>query len=350
MAITQRALRADDVTAEAFTLTNTHGLEAEILTFGATLRALRVPDRAGQLADVLHGFNDLEPYVGPHPYFGSLVGRYGNRIKAGRFSLGGRSYQLAINNGPNHLHGGPGGFHRALWAAQPLEAPDGPSLTLAYLSPDGEEGYPGALAVVVTYTLTARNELRIDYEARTDRETVLNLTSHGYFNLAGGGDIRGHELQVVASRYLPVDPTAIPLGELRPVAGTPFDFRHPAPLGPRLDADDEQLRQARGFDHCYALDKAPGDLALAAVLSDPASGRSMELYTTQPGLQLYTGNFLDGSIIGKGGRPYGPYSAVCLETQHFPDAPNQPTFPSTVLRPGEHYRHTTVHRMLTRET
>ncbi|HMQ33231.1 MAG TPA: aldose epimerase family protein [Chloroflexaceae bacterium] len=345
MPITETVLRAGDDEVASFTLRNAGGVEAEILTFGGTLRALRAPGRDGRTADIVLGFDDLGPYLGPHPYFGSLVGRYANRIKAGRFSLGGATYSLAVNNGPNHLHGGPGGFHHVHWQAQPLEAPDGPSLTLAYSSPDGEEGYPGQLSVVVSYTLTDTNDLRIDYEARADRETVLNLTNHAYFNLAGEGTILGHELQLAASRFLPIDDSSIPLGELRPVAGTPFDFRQPAQLGPRLGTDDEQLRLVQGFDHCFVLDKGPGELAFAARLSDPESGRTMEVYTTQPGVQLYTGNYLDGSITGKGGRRYGRHSALCLETQHFPDSPNQPQFPSTVLRPGEGYRQTTVYRL-----
>lgn len=345
MPIRAETVRAGAVEAERYTLTNTAGLEADVLTYGGTLQALRAPGRDGQLADLVLGFDDLAPYLGPHPYFGSLIGRYANRIRAGQFRLDGVAYSLAVNNGPNHLHGGPGGFHQVLWQPQPLDAPDGPSLTLAYLSPDGEEGYPGSLAVVVTYTLTNTNDLRIDYEARTDRATVLNLTNHAYFNLAGEGSVLGHELQLAASRYLPIDPTSIPLGELRPVAGTPFDFRQPAQIGARLGADDDQLRLAQGFDHCYVIDKAPGELAFAAMAVDPESGRSLEVFTTQPGVQLYTANFLTGSIAGKGGRPYGQYSAFCLETQHFPDSPNQPQFPGTVLRPGERYRHTTVYRI-----
>ncbi len=345
MPIANETVQAGATVAERYTLTNSDGLEAEILTYGGTLQALRAPGRDGRMADVVLGFDEFAPYLGPHPFFGSLVGRYANRIRAGRFSLDGQSYSLAINNGPNHLHGGPGGFHQVLWQAQPLAAPDGPSLTLAYSSPDGEEGYPGTLAVVVTYTLTNSNDLRIDYEARADRATVLNLTNHAYFNLAGEGTILGHELQVAASRFLPVDPTSIPLGELRPVAGTPFDLRRPALIGERIGADDEQLRLVKGFDHCYVLDKSPGELAFAARAADPVSGRTLEVYTTQPGVQLYTANFLAGEIVGKGGRRYEQYSALCLETQHFPDSPNQPQFPSTVLRPGERYRHSTVYRL-----
>ena len=347
MPIIETAVRARGVEATIYTLRNAGGLEAEILTYGGTLRALRAPGRDGQMADIVLGFDDLEGSLGPHPYLGSLIGRYANRIRAGRFSLGGATYTLAVNNGPNHLHGGPGGFHRVLWEAQPLDAPDGPSLTLAYSSPDGEEGYPGRLSVVVSYTLTDRNDLRIDYEARADRETVVNLTNHAYFNLAGEGTIHGHELQLAASRFLPIDETSIPLGELRSVVGTPFDFRRPALIGPRLEADDPQIRLAQGFDHCYVIDKTPGELAFAARVVEPESGRTLEVYTTQPGVQLYTGNFLtaEGTIVGKGGRAYPQYGALCLETQHFPDSPNQPQFPSTVLRPGEHYRQTTVYRL-----
>lgn len=346
MSITRETVGAAGVWAERYTLANANGLEARILTYGGTLSSLRVPDRDGQLAEVALGFDDLGPYLGPHPYFGSLIGRYANRIRAGRFSLAGRTYRLAINDGPNHLHGGPGGFHRATWAAQTLAAPDGPSLTLAYSSPDGEEGYPGTLAVVVSYTLTNADELRIDYQARADRETVVNLTNHTYFNLAGAGTILGHQLQVAASRFLPTDTSSIPLGELRPVAGTPFDFRRPALIGPRIDDDDEQLRNNKGFDHTFVLDKAPGQLAFAARVSDPGSGRVLELHTTEPGVQLYTGNFLDERFVGRGGQPCVRYGALCLEAQHFPDSPNQPRFPSTLLRPGERYAQTTVYRFM----
>ncbi|NTU83798.1 MAG: galactose mutarotase [Chloroflexales bacterium] len=349
MSIKRETVGAGRVYAERYTLANASGLEVRILTYGGTLCSLRVPGRDGQPAEVLLGFDDFGPYLGPHPYFGSLIGRYANRIRAGRFSLGDQVFSLATNSGPNHLHGGPAGFHQAIWKAQALAAPDGPSLTLAHSSPDGEGGYPGTLSVVVTYTLTDQNDLRIDYQARTDRETVLNLTSHAYFNLAGGGNILGHRLQLAASRFLPTDATSIPLGELRPVAGTPFDFRRPALIGARIDDDDAQLRGNQGYDHTYVLDKAPGQLAFAARVTDPGSGRVMELYTTEPGVQLYTGNFLDASFACRGGRPCERYGALCLEAQHFPDSPNQPGFPSTVLRPGERYTQTTVYRFRVEE-
>ncbi len=326
---------------ELYTLTNAAGIEARVCTYGGTLVALLLPDRAGARADVLHGFDTLDGYLGPHPYFGALIGRYGNRIARGRFTLDGVNYQLATNNGPNHLHGGPGGFHTALWRAEPADD----SLTLSYVSPDGEEGYPGTLQARVTYRLSEAGELRIDYEATTDRPTILNLTNHAYFNLAGDGDILDHELRLDAPHYLPVDETQIPTGELAPVAGTPFDFTTPTAIGARINADDEQLRIASGgYDHCWAFAHG-GDLATpVAFVREPRSGRTLELFTTQPGVQFYTANFLDGSIRGKGGRAYQKHSAFCLETQHFPDSPNQPAFPSTVLRPGEVYRHTTIFR------
>ncbi len=331
---------------EVFTLTCAAGLTARIMTCGATLMSLVAPDRRGALTDVLLGFERVESYLEPHPYFGSLIGRYANRIAWGRFTLDGQVYSLPCNDGPHHLHGGPAGFHRALWRPEPADGPAGPELTLRYLSPDGEGGYPGALTVVVRYTLSDSGALRIDYEAETDRPTIVNLTSHPYFNLAGGGDVLGHELFLAADAFLPVDETLIPTGELRSVAGTPMDFTSPMPIGARLGADEAQLRQAGGgYDHCYVL-RSRGDLAaLSARLVEPLSGRALEVYTTRPGLQLYTGNALDGSLRGKGGQRYGRHAGVCLEAQHFPDAPNRPHFPSPVLRPGERYRHTTVYRL-----
>jgi aldose 1-epimerase len=326
---------------ELYTLANAAGLEASISTYGGTLVAINAPDRAGARADVLLGFDTLDGYLQPHPYFGALIGRYGNRIARGRFTLDGVAYQLATNNGPNHLHGGPGGFHAVLWRAEPA----GDSLALSYTSPDGEEGYPGTLEVRVTYSLNDAGELRIDYEATADRATVLNLTNHAYFNLAGGGDILGHQLRLDASHYLPVDATQIPTGELAPVAGTPFDFTTPTAIGARIDADDEQLRGAKGgYDHCWVFGHG-GDLGKAVGrVVEPVSGRTLELFTTQPGVQFYSANFLEGDLKGKGGRAYPKHSAFCLETQHFPDSPNQPAFPSTVLRPGETYGHTTIYR------
>lgn len=334
----------DGITVERFTLRGDGRVEAEILTYGGTLAALRAPDRDGNLGDIVLGFDSLEPYLNWHPYLGSTVGRYANRIAAGRFSLGGHEYVLAKNNGENHLHGGPGGFHRQVWGATPRDTAAGPSVELRYLSPDGEEGYPGNLDVTVIFTL-AGDELQIDYTASTDRDTVVNLTNHAYFNLAGGGDILGHQIAIAASRFVPVGPSLIPSGELRGVAGTPLDFRAPAPIGARIGDDDEQLRNAGGYDHTWVIDKAPGELALAARVSDPASGRVLEMLTTEPGVQFYSGNMIQGGLVGRGGQTYVRHSGLCLEAQHFPDSPNQPAFPSTALRPGETYRQTTIYRL-----
>lgn len=336
---------ADGTKVEVFTLTCAAGLTARVMTYGATLLSLTAPDRRGVFADVVLGFAMPEQYFGPHPYFGSLIGRCANRIAWGRFTLDGRTYTLPRNNGPHHLHGGPQGFHRALWQPEIATTSDGPSLSLHYYSPDGESGYPGNLNVTVTYTLTDACALHITYHAETDRPTIVNLTSHPYFNLAGGGDVLRHYLWIDADYFLPVDATLIPIGELRPVAGTPMDFTTPALIGARIGVNDPQLRYADGYDHCYVL-RSPGDSSvMAARVLEPRSGRVLEVYTTQPGLQFYTGNSLDGRWRGKGGRAYGRHAGFCLEAQHFPDSPNHPHFPSTVLRPGQVYRHTTIYRL-----
>lgn len=334
----------DGVAIDRYTLVNPNGLEADIITYGGTLISLRVPDRSGVLADVVLGFDTLEPYLGEHPYFGSLIGRYANRIAGGRFELNGHSYALACNDGPNHLHGGPHGFHRTVWSAREDASADGSSLELTYLSRDGEEGYPGNLSVTVVYTLTDQDELRIDYTATTDQATIINLTNHSYFNLAGHGNILGHELELAASHFLPIDPTSIPLGELRPVQGTPMDFTTPTVIGNQIDVDDEQIRYAQGYDHTWVFDKESGSLEMVGRLSEPTTGRVMEVYTTEPGVQFYSGNLLDGSLTGKGGQIYTKHSGLCLEMQHFPDSPNHPQFPSTVLRPDETYCQTTIYR------
>jgi aldose 1-epimerase len=346
MTISQHTLGVtnDGATIERYTLANANGLEADIMTYGGTLMALRVPDRSGTPGDVVLGFETLAPYLDEHPFFGSTIGRYGNRIARGRFELNGSIHTLACNDGPNHLHGGPNGFHRRIWSARGQASDGGPSLELTYLSRDGEEGYPGNLSVTVTYTLTERDELRIDYTAVTDRDTVIKLTNHTYFNLAGGGDILAHELELPASQFLPIDATLIPLGELRPVRLTPMDFTAPTPIGLRIATADEQIRRGLGYDHTWVLDKQAGMLGRAAWLSDPASGRVIEVSTTEPAVQFYAGNLLDGSLTGKGGQRYAKHSGLCLETQHFPDSPNQPQFPSTVLRPDEGYRQTTIYR------
>jgi aldose 1-epimerase len=321
-----------------FTLTNAAGMTVRILDFGGIITEIHVPDRDGVFADVALGFDTLEPYRGDSPYFGALIGRYGNRIAAGRFTLDGQQYALPVNNGKNHLHGGVPGFDRVLWRARIEGAGiDGQELVLDYRSPDGEQGYPGTLDASVRYRLTDDNEIVVRFSAVTDRATPVNLTQHSYFNLAGGGDILGHVMTIDADKFVPIDADSIPLGNLAPVAGTPFDFRTPVPIGARIGEPHEQLRHGGGYDHCFVLNKpAPGVLSRAAHVREPRSGRVLELFTQEPGVQFYSGNFLDGSLAGKG-QVYGHRSGFCLEPQHFPDSPNQPAFPNTILRPGEVY-------------
>jgi aldose 1-epimerase len=338
----------DGAPVQLYALATPGGIEARVITYGATLASLRAPDRAGRLGEVTLGFDTLEGYLATHPFFGSVVGRYGNRIAQGTFQLGGATYTLACNDGPNHLHGGVKGFDKVLWQGRVLSTSDEPSVELTYLSPDGEEGYPGNLSVTVTYTLSG-SELRIDYRATTDRETVVNLTNHAYFNLIGAGPVYDHELELFAERFLPVGANLIPTGERRPVRGTPMDFTVPTRIGARIHAEDEQLRFTNGgYDHTWVLADAGGTYRLAARVYEPSSGRAMEVMTTQPGVQFYSGNFLDGTLAGRGGVRYEKHAGFCLETQHFPDSPNQPAFPSTVLRPGETYRHTTALRFSAR--
>jgi aldose 1-epimerase len=340
----------DGTPVQLYTLTNAQGMKATISNYGGTITTLRVPDRNGKVADVVLGFDSIDGYLTRHPYFGCIVGRYANRIAKGTFTLEGKKYTLAKNNGENHLHGGLKGFDAQVWQAEEIKTDRGPALKLTYTSPDGEEGYPGTMKAAVTYTLTAENELRIDYHAATDKPTVLNLTNHSYFNLAGqgSGDILQHEVLLNADRFTPVDSTLIPTGELRPVAGTPMDFRASTPIGKRIDADDEQIRYGKGYDHNWVLNKKPDELALAARVYEPTSGRVLEVLTTEPGVQLYCGNFLDGTVVGKGGKAYKHRYGFCLETQHFPDSPNQPNFPSTVLRPGQEFKSTTVFKFSAR--
>jgi aldose 1-epimerase len=328
-----------------YTLTNAHGVEARITNFGAILVSLKVPDRAGRLADVVLGFDSLQEYVQAKRYYGATVGRYANRIAGGRFTLDGVTYTLARNSGENSMHGGAHGFNKVVWQERHW-SPHPAVLELTYRSKDGEEGFPGNLTVDVKFTLTDDNELRIDYTAETDKATVVNLTNHSFFNLAGEGrrDVMGYVVTIDADRFTPVNAAMIPTGELRPVAGTPFDFLRPAAIGARIHADDSQLKIAKGYDHNYVLNHKAGQLGFAARVTETESGRTLEAFTTEPGMQFYTANNLDGSGGGKGGKSYGPYSAFCLETQHFPDSPNQKAFPSTELRPGMHFRSTTVFR------
>ncbi len=336
-----------DTAAELYTLTNAKGMEAHISTYGGILISLKTPDRTGALGDVVLGHDDLESYIRNNsPYLGALIGRYGNRIGKAQFTLAGKTYKLAANDGPNHLHGGIKGFDKVVWRAEKTDAADGVALSLTYISPDGEEGYPGTLTARVTYTLTDGNVLRIDYEATTDQPTVVNLTNHAYFNLkdAGSSPILGHELTLNAETFTPVDKTLIPTGELRPVEGTPFDFRQPVAIGARIEQAEEQLQFGGGYDHNWVLGRQGNGLSLAARVSEPETGRTMEVFTTEPGIQFYAGNFLDGSITGRGGVAYQKRAGFCLETQHYPDSPNKPGFPSTALEPGQTYRSTTEFR------
>jgi aldose 1-epimerase len=328
------------------TLTNKNGIEVRAISYGGIITSLKVPDRAGTLGDIVLGFDQPNTYFAEPtpPFFGAIIGRYGNRIAKGQFAVDTKKYVLATNDGPNHLHGGNKGFDKVLWAVTTKESPEGSSAIFTRTSPDGEEGYPGNLSVRVTYTLTDKNELIVEYHATTDKATPVNLTQHSYFNLAaeGSGDILGHELLINADRYTPMDDTLIPTGELAPVAGTPFDFRKATAIGARINQDNPQLKNGKGYDHNWVLNRKGTGLELAARLTDPKSGRTMEIATTEPGLQFYTGNFLDGTIKGKSGHVYGLRSGLCLETQHYPDSPNQKTFPSTILRPGKSYDSKTV--------
>jgi aldose 1-epimerase len=340
---------ADGEEVELYTLSNANGIETGVTTYGGIVVSLKVPDRDGKLADVVLGFETLDGYLKGHPFFGALVGRYGNRIGKAKFSLNGKEYKLAVNNGENALHGGTKGFDKVVWKARPVTVKDGVALELSYLSKDGEEGYPGNLSVTVVYTLTNSDELKIDYSATTDQDTIVNLTNHSYFNLAGqgNGDILGHQIQINADRFTPVDSGLIPTGELRSVKATPLDFTQPTAIGARIGQDDEQLQLGKGYDHNFVLNGNAGTLRPAAKVVEPTTGRVLEVLTTEPGVQFYTANFLDGSLKGKGGKVYGQRSGFCLETQHFPDSPNKPDFPSTVLKKGGRYQTTTVFKFST---
>ena len=329
---------------EELTFSNAHGITVKAITYGGIITSLETPDRSGNLADIVLGFDSLPPYETQSPYFGAIIGRYGNRIAHGQFTIDGQAYQLPTNDGPNSLHGGDKGFDKVVWNAEPFEHETDRGVIFTYSSPDGEMGYPGTLQATVTYTLTDDDELIFDYHATTDKATPVNLTQHSYFNLsgAGNGDILGEEMMINASSFTPVDATLIPTGEIRSVEGTPFDFRTPTAIGARIDAADEQIARGPGYDHNYVLDRTGAGLQLAARVTDPASGRTLEIRTTEPGIQFYSGNFLDGTITGKGGRVYEHRSGFCLETQHYPDSPNEPSFPSTILRPGDEYRSRTV--------
>ena len=329
---------------DVFTLTNGHGLEMRAISYGAIIVSLHAPDRSGRLDDVVLGHDDLAGYLGASPYFGAVVGRYANRIAGGRLPLEGAVHQLAINDPPNHLHGGVRGFDKVIWDAEEDASATAASVTFRYASRAGEERYPGTLRAAVTYTVTDGDDLRVDYSARTDGTTVVNLTQHSYFNLAGGGrgDVLGHVLTIDADHYLPIDATSIPTGAVVPVAGTPFDFRAPAAIGLRIETADEQLAHGAGYDHCYVVRRGGPGLVTAARLDEPVSGRRIEVRTTEPGVQFYSGNRLDGRVRGKSGRAYPPRAGLSLETQHYPDSPNHPEFPSTVLQPGQEYRSTTV--------
>lgn len=333
---------SDGQSVELYTLVNANGLIARVMTYGAILTELHVPDRNGKLADIVLGFDQLDRYLVPHPYFGATVGRVGNRIAGARFTIKGKVFPVAANDGGVHsLHGGLKGFDKVIWKARGITESSSVAVEFGYVSPHMEEGYPGNLSVTVRYTLTDTNELRLDYTATTNETTPVNLTHHSYFNLACKGDILGHELTLAADRYTPVDSTLIPTGELNPVAGLPMDFRKPRKIGARIV---ELTGNPGGYDHNFVLNKNGGKLSLAARVREHGSGRIMEVLTTEPGIQFYSGNFLDGTLTGKGGTVYRKHSGFCLETQHFPDSVNQPKFPSILLEPGETYTQTTIHK------
>ncbi len=330
---------------ELYTLANSKGMTATIMTYGGIVTSLTTADKHGKFGDVVLGYDNLDGYLKSTPYFGALIGRYGNRIANGKFSLNGVEYTLATNNFPNHLHGGLKGFDKQVWTARPLPTAHGPSLILTYVSPSGEEGYPGTLSVTAIYSITEAGELRLDYSATTSEKTVVNLTHHSYFNLRGSGDVLNHAVLINADKFTPTDAGSIPTGELRPVAGTPFDFTKPHTIGERINADYEQLKLGKGYDHNWVVNqKSPGDLTWVASVSEPVSGRFMEVWSTEPGTQFYTGNFLDGTVTGKGGWAYQTREGFCFEPQHFPDSPNHPAFPTTVLSPGEKFSSTIIYK------
>jgi aldose 1-epimerase len=334
--------------AHLFTLSNSQGMQVVITDFGATIVAINVPDRHGKLANVVLGYDSLEAYRTGHFFLGATIGRFGNRIAGGQFSLNGTQFSLPKNNGENHLHGGSKGFHTVLWSAEDISSNARSALRLSYLSKDGEEGYPGNLSVTVTFTLTENNHLEIEYRASTDKDTVVNLTNHSYFNLAGCGNILGHHLKLLASRFTPVNSGLIPTGELRPVRGTPFDFLEPSVIGSRIHLSDEQLQRGKGYDHNWILDNvSAGTLTPAASVSEPTTGRILEVWTTEPAIQFYSGNFLEATPSGNSGANCEFRSGFCLETQHYPDSPNHPEFPSTTVRPGAEFRSSTVFKFLT---
>jgi aldose 1-epimerase len=345
---------ADGREAKVFTLTNSKGGEVRLTDYGATVVSLKMPDRSGKSDDIVLGMSSIDGYTNEayqkaNPYLGAIAGRYANRIAKAKFTLGGTEYKLAANNGANNLHGGKVGFDKVFWSGREVPAENGSAVEFTYLSKDGEEGFPGNLTARVLYTLTDNNELKIDYTATTDKETVVNLTHHSYFNLAGAGsgDILNHRLQIFADKFTPIDKESIPTGESKPVEGTPFDFRQAKAIGKDIESTDEQIKNGKGFDHNFVVNGENGKLRPAAIVTEEGSGRVMEVTTTEPGIQLYTGNYLDGSLKGTTGASFNLRTGFCLETQHYPDSPNRPDFPSTVLKPGETYRTSTVYKFST---
>jgi aldose 1-epimerase len=332
---------------DIYTLRNDKGAEARIMNYGGIVQSLKMPDKNGHFDDVVLGYDDLASYLKVSPYFGAEIGRFGNRIGNAKFTLDGQTYTLAANDGPNTLHGGLKGFDKRVWTANPHMSSDGPQLVLHYLSKDGEEGFPGNLDVTAVITLTRDNALKIEFTATTDKDTVLNLTHHGYYNLAAKGDILSHVVMIPADRFTPVDSTLIPTGVLQSVENTPFDFRTPTAIGDRINQDDEQLKFGKGYDHNWVINKMLGELTLMARVTEPTTGRVMEVWSTEPGLQFYSGNFLDGTITGKGGWVYEHRNAFVMEPQHFPDSPNKPEFPTTELKPGEVYHNTIMYKFST---